>query len=326
MRNYNPREMWFEVDGGWRGWFKAPISGADSSPQNWGADGTLLNGLGYAVQSWGSHRLYQYEWGASSTRQEAQFIQALANGTYGRGLVHFIEPTLYDQNILPARVADPSMAVDDEGASLVDGIDPEGVFTSNWETNLLPITSAYYNLLPAAAGYRGDTEATYIPIPEGYTLYLGAFYSAMGSGGIFAREVLDNGVDGDDIPLTALGNDSAVVTADTFSGIRGVRLWLGKTASGAASVTVAGMIARLVRNSVLDGGPESGYGEGGYGEEVYGGSFVPGWLTAGPWVPGGGNAGCRFIGKPTFETNTGVRGGQVGFSATLREVGYIQAA
>lgn len=312
--------MWFDVEDGWKGWFKTPARGADSSPQSWNAQGILLSGGGYALNSWGSHKQYQYEWGASSTRQQAQFMKSLSDGTYGRGLIHFIEPTLYDQNILPARVADPSMAVEDEGASLVYGYTPTGVQTSNWQQNLLPLTSAYYNLLGVETGYRGASDALYVPIPEGYTLYLGAFYSATGSGGIFIREVYDNGVEGADIRLTNLSNSSLTVTADDFSGLRGVRIWLGKTSSGVASVTATALIGRLIKTDIL-GGVGEGYGQDAYGQEAYGGSFLPDWITAGPWVGGMGHSGCRFVGKPTFVSNTGVNGGQVGFAATFKEVG-----
>lgn len=314
------KNLWMDVEGGWRGWFKTPLTGADSSPQGWGADGTLLNGGGYAVSSFGSHKQYQYEWGESSSRQEAQFMKSLADGTYGRGLIHFIEPTLYDQNILPARTADPSMAIEDEGSSFVYGYNPTPVPTSNWEQNLLPITSAFYDLANESAGYRGIEDSTYVTIPEGYTLYLGAFYQATGSGGIFIREVLSNGREGRDIMLTPIDNESPVIAVDTFSGIRGVRIWLGKYATGAASVTATALIARLISTDriLID---EAGYAEGEYGLEPYGGVLTPTHIDQGPWIGGMGHSGCKFVGKPSFVSNTGVNGGQVGFAATFKEVG-----
>lgn len=342
MAYVNRKTMWLEVADGWRGWITCPLSGADSSPEAWGADGTLLNGGGYALNSWGSHKQYTYGWGASSSRQDAQFMKSLADGSYGRGLIHFIEPTLYDQNILPARIADPSMAVDDEGASMVYGFDPEGVATSGWETNLLPVTSAYYNLFGADVGYRGDADSVYVSIPEGYTLYIGAFYSETGSGGIFARPVNLNGTDGTDVKLTMQANDAEQIVTDDFAGVRGVRIWLGKTASGVASVTATALIARLIpsnrittpEQAAID--PDSlGYGLDAYGQTNYGSyqDYIPAGFTAqyrrmikGPWVGGMGHSGCRFVGKPTFESNTGVNGGQVGYSATFREVGSWQAA
>lgn len=314
------KDFWMDVEGGWKGWIRTPNRGADSSPQAWGADGTLLNGGAYAIASWGSHKRYTYAWPDSSPRAEAQFMKSLSDGTYGRGLIHFIEPTLYDQNILPARVADPSMAIDDEGASFVYGVNPTAVGTSNWEPNLLPTTSAYYDLTNVTPGYRGIEDSTYVPIPEGYTLYMGAFYQATGSGGVFIREVLDNGREARDVMLTAIDNESPVIAVDTFSGIRGVRVWLGKYSTGAASVTATALIARLIKTDriLID---EAGYAEGQYGLEPYGGVLTPTYIDQGPWIGGMGHSGCRFVGKPTFVSNTGVNGGQVGYSATFAEVG-----
>lgn len=321
MLNYREsRRMWFDVEGGWRGWFKAPLRGADSSPAGWGTDGTFLNGGGYAANSFGSHKRYQYEWGDSSTRQEAQFMKSLSDGTYGRGLIHFVEPTLYDRNILPARVADPSMALDDESASLVYGVDPIAVDTPNWQANLLPSRSAYYDLTNVTMGYRGEQESVYIPIPDDYTLYLGAFYTPTGTGGVFVRKVNLDGTESAGIYLNPIDASSSVIAVDSFADIRGVRLYIGKYGSRNASVTATAFIARLVKtDSILVDG--AGYGEGDYGLEEYGGVNLSGGIDSGPWEGGMGHSGCRFVGKPTFVTNTGVNGGQIGFSATFQEVG-----
>lgn len=317
MVSLSRKTMWFEIDGGWRGWITCPNAGADSSPESWSVDGTLLNGLGYALNSWGSNKVYQFAWPDSSSRQDAQLMKSFSDGTYGRGLVHFIVPTIYDTNILPSRWADPSIAVGDEGTGLVYEIDPEGVPTSNWEANMLPLTSAYYNLNAIDAGYRGSDDSLYVAIPDGYTLFLGSFYQATGSGGIFVRTVDYNGVESADIPVTALANSSSSVVADRFSGVRGIRIWVGKSADGSASVTATAMLARLVKSSVIEG---TGYGEGGFGEGPYGGVSLPYYITSGPWIGGMGHSGCRFVGKPSFVSNTGVGGGQVGYAATFREV------
>lgn len=328
----NRKTLWFDIEDGWRGWIECPLQGADASPEGWGTDGTLLNGGGYALNSFGSNKVFQFEWPSSSSRQDAQLMKSFSDGTYGRGLIHFILPTLYDTNILTAAWADPSIAVDDEGRSMVYGLDPEGVPTSGWQTNMLPTQSAYYNLIAIDEGYRGDLDSLYLPIPDGYTLVLGAFYSATGTGGIWARPVNENGTQGSDVLLTPLANNSDVVVVDQFSGGRGVRIWLGKTEFGPSSVTVTALIARLIKTSdviipeVID--PESlGYGEDGYGETPYGGilspeQFSPKFLELqrGPWIGGMGSNGCRFVGKPTFVNNTGLNGGTVSYAATFREV------
>lgn len=313
-------KLWMDVEDGWAGWFRTPNSGADASPVGWGADGTFLNGGGYAQNSFGSHKRYQYAWPDSSTRQEAQFMKSLSDGTYGRGLIHFVEPTIYDQNILSARVANPSIAVDDEGATMVYGQTPLSVPTSNWQANLLPATSARYDLTNVPAGYRGIADSVYVPIPEGHTLFMGAFYSTTGAASVYARTILADGSVGEDVPLTKINNTDPFTTVDSFSEIRGIRLWIGKTNSRVATITITALIARLIRTeSILVDG--AGYEEGNYGEEPYGGVIIPDRIISAPWVGGMGHSGCRFVGKPTFVTNTGVNGGQVGFAATFQEVG-----
>ena len=42
------------------------------------------------------------------------------------------------------------------------------------------------------------------------------------------------------------------------------------------------------------------------------------------WLPGSGNSGCKFVGNPTWIANSGVNGGQIGYAATLKEVGDWQ--
>src|SRR5690606_3795009 len=80
--------LWFGTEQH-AGWFPTPLSGADSSPVGWGADGTHLNGGGWAMGSWNSHKRYTYEWGQSSSREVAQLLKSYRDGTYGRGLLYF---------------------------------------------------------------------------------------------------------------------------------------------------------------------------------------------------------------------------------------------
>lgn len=285
-------------------WFRTPLSGADSSPQAWGSSGTDLNGQGYSLGSWGSHKVYSYEWSGASARKTAQLMKSYADGTYGRGLVYFQDPLTFDTNVLTARLADPSMAIGYEGTSLVYGVQPTGTPTGA-NTNDLPVTSAVYNLGTTPNGFRGTQQAIYVPIPDGHTLFLGAFYSSSGTGGVYVSPQNTNGTIGAYVKLTELSSNSANVVQDSFSGISGVWIWVGRTASTAATVTLRGMIGRLLdtNQTVPPTNPHLAK------------------IKQGPWIGGQGNAGCRFEGKPTYIEYNGVGGGQVGFAATFREVG-----
>lgn len=301
-------------------WLPTPLSGAEMSPEAWGDGGVMLNGGGYESGSWGSHKVYTFEWPESTSREVAQTIKSYADGTWGRGLIYFQDPLAYDLNVLPARWADPSMALDNEGASLVYGVDPTPAATSGWQNFGLPITGAYYNLMGTPSGFRGVEDAVYVPIPAGYTLFLGCFYDKTGSGGIFMTPQNSNGSLGAAVTLTAKGPYDADLLSDFVEGYPGVWLWVGKSAAGAATVTARALIARLaptISVPVTSGYGVSPYGLGPYGDPYYDLSGAPSPF----WVGGMGNSGVRFSGKPTYVANNGVGGGQVSVAATFREVG-----
>lgn len=317
------KKMWLDVEGGWAGWIDTPNSGADASTDGWGTTATFLNGGGYAANSWSTHKRYTFEWSDASSRQAAQFMQSLRNGAYGKGLIRFIEPTLYDTNVLPARLAQPSLMVEDEGIPLSFKVHPTEVPTPGWGANNIPVTSARWDLTTESIGYRGAEQTAYIPVPGGYTMALGVVYTSTGSGGVFART---GGVDYRLQELSPTSDVQVVPEVVMFTGNRAVRLWIGKEESGAASVTISAMTARLIPdNRVFERpGPSSGYGDGRYGGIAYGGTALSThWknMARGPWVGGMGNSGVRFNGTPTMVHNTGVNGGQVGFSASFIETG-----
>lgn len=317
---YNPRKcLWFGTVNHMQ-WVATPLRGAESSPEGWQAGGTLLNGGGWQTNSWGSHKVYNYEWPSYSSPEVAQLMKSYADGSYGRGLLYFLDPVTYSQNILPARVADPSMAVGNEGASLVYGYDPTPIVNSNWQANGIPVSGAYYNLVNVPAGFRGVEDAVFVPIPSGYALTIGAMYERTGSGGIFVSPQNSNGSIGEAERLTATAVDAEVIAGDIVTGLPGVWIWLGKTETGASSVTARAITARLVPVEWMT---SIAYGEGFYGEGTYGVSLDARFRKAqrGPWVGGMGHSGARFMGPPSFTTNTLLNGGQVGFAASFREVG-----
>lgn len=195
--------------------------------------------------------------------------------------------------------------MDNEAATLVYGIDPVKTPTSGGADLNLPVNSAVYNLSSVTPkGAPSPDSSVFIPVPPGYTLLVGAFYSTTGTGGIFVSPVNDNGTIGDSVKLTEKPNTDSEVVTDQFSGsIRGVRLWVGRTSEVPSSVTIAAMTARLIETSDL---------------------AVPAKLariSQGPWIGGQGHSGCRFLGTPSYVTNSPVEGGRVGFAASFVEVG-----
>lgn len=276
-----------------------PNQGADVSPSGWEAGGDLLNGGHSQLNSFGSHKSYIFEWPESSSRNAAQMMKSYSDGTYGRGLIYFLDPLIYDTNVFPAMWASPSMGIGYEGASLVYGLDPISLPTSGWNANLLPVESAYYDLTNIGAGWRGKEDAVFIPIPAGHTLHLGAIFSASVTGGVFYRTQSSGGGLGAEQALTAVSPAATdLVNESITSSSAGVWVWVGKTAADSSSVTLTAMTARITS----DARPKPNIGMG-------------------PWIGGQGHSGCRFVGKPTYIDNTGVNGGQVGYAASFVEVG-----
>ena len=300
--NRTRKGFWFGTEQRMQ-WFQTPLAGADTSPTGWNASGTTLNGGGFELNSFGSHKVYRYEWSGNSARETAQLMKSYADGSYGRGLIYFIDPLTYSTNVLPARLADPSMALGYEGGSLVYGLQPTGTPVALNQNNL-PVSSASYNMATTAVGFRGKQDAVFVPIPEGYTLVLGAMYTFTESGGVFASPQNTSGTVLAAQKLTALAASSANVVVDKFSNVSGVWLWVGKSAAGAATVNLNAMVGRLIETDQVTNNTPT------YQE-----------LLRGPWIGGQGHSGCRFSGKPTYIEYGGVNDGQIGFAATFREVG-----
>lgn len=304
-------------------WFKTPLRNADSSPQSWSEGGILLNGGGYQFNSWGSHKTYQYEWGSASSNLDAQRMKSYFDGTYGRGLIYFYDCTVYERNVLPARWADPSIALDNEGTGIVYGVDPvlSGITADN--SNDYPVRGVTYDLGLVAAGWRGREDSLYLPIPEGYTLALGVAGSKTGTGGVFYR-TSNRGTLGATTAIEFLPLDGPVINTyiEATDTVRGVWLYVGKSDTGAGSVSLTGLTARLAKSSLIQGVFALGYGLDEYGTWPYG-SYSPysEVISAGPWTGGMGHSGVRFMAPPTFSTTGPLNGGQAGFAASFREVG-----
>lgn len=298
--------MWFGTQERMR-WIPVPLRGADSSPVSWGVDGTLLNGGAYVRNAWSSHKRYTYEWNSSSSREVAQIMKSYRDGSYGRGLLYFIDPLTYTTNVLAPHFADPSMTRNYEAPEVVAGIQPSPwSHTSGAEAQAAALNlPAYRARFDIPAGTAGQPEIAYgqfIPIPEGYTLHMGAFYEATGTAGVFVTPVSSAGALQPRTQLTPLSLSATNIVPDTFTGGRGVWLSMGRTDIGASAIlTVSGVTARLAPTGTS------------------GGKLA--LLQSGPWVGGQGNNGVRFVGTPSYISNGPLGGGQIGFAATFAEVG-----
>lgn len=234
----NVSKMWFGTKEK-MGWIETPDTGADVSPQGYSTEATLLDGGGFARNSWDSHKRFQFAWPDSSSRALASLMHGYANGSYGRGLIYFQDPMYYDTNVLARRIADPSMAIDYEAPSWLASIVPTGVPTGT-NANNLPVVTASYRL---PAGYVHDpADGVWVPIPEGQELWLGAIYNSTNPN---AGIVVDDGTTKS--LLSPLAATTTAIVSQSFSGIQGVTIYpgfLGSNAS-AATISITAVTARI---------------------------------------------------------------------------------
>lgn len=294
----NTDRMWFGTRERMQ-WIDTPNSGANVSPSGVLAEADLINGGAFVRNSVDSHKNYSFTWGDSADRRLASILRAYANGSYGRGLMYFLDPMYYETNLLPQRWADPSMSLDTEAPDLTGGLYLPTSAATSPNQNGLPVRSAFYQF-PANANYDGlrDGDSLFIPIPPEAELLLWAFYTQTGSAFVKVRR---GGNAPDTFNLTPTAASASSVTPTVLAGGPNgsyAELYVGTSVSGsAATLQIAGITARL----------------------RWPGSS--GSLTDPFWYTGEGHSGCRFVGKPSIYNNDGIGGGHVSLSCELRETG-----
>lgn len=316
----NPRKaLWFGT-AEYSQWLPTPLSGADMTSSGHQSGGVLLNGGGYEVNSWDSHKVYSFEWPESSSAELVQTLKSYRDGTFGRGLLYFIDPLTFDKNILPARWADPSMALNNEAPSLVLNYQPTPVPTSNFQVNALPVTSAFYDLASVGTGHGQEGTALRIPIPEGFELYLGAVYSSTGTGGVYYSSVTATGAQTGKTRVTPKTPTSRSRVGNVVSRPAGgaVYLYLSRSGAGAGTVTLTALTAIVAPIGYVDTtGLDANL-------EPTGADYANGRtqrFLSGKWIGGMGNSGVRFSGTPTHINMSGFDGGRISTAASFREVG-----
>lgn len=236
-------KMWFGTEDKMQ-WIDCPLQGADVSPLGWSAEGTFLNGGGYAKHSWGSHRNYVFEWRQSSARRMAQIMHNYRDGVYGRGLIHFVDPLTYDFNILPKQWAYPALMAGEANNPFLRGAALSTVATPTNTFNL-PIRGAVVPL-GSLSGFRA-ADSVFIPRPEGKVLQLWGLYTITGNAtaGVYAIPVNDNGTNGTPVRLTPTALNGGTPAEYNLTTGKGVRLCVMKTSAASGTVNLFGLVGRL---------------------------------------------------------------------------------
>lgn len=286
----------------------APRRGADASSAAFSEDATGKNGGGYVTQTFGRHKSFQYDWGRSTDREYANYIQGLRDGVYGRGVIHFTDPTSYQTNVLSPHWASPGMSLGYEAPSLVFRELPEAFDFGTSDRMNSPLVGAIYKNLPTVFDVQ---DAFFVPIPPGMDFLFGSRYTSdAASVGIHLFPVgLDltaerpsvmapRGID----PVNPFRELTTVRIPGETNG--GVYVWVGRTGGSAShTVSILDMVGMLVPSGhVID------------------------WQTERidqPWYGGEGHSGCRILGQPTIQYDSR---NFTTVSATFKEVGSWELA
>lgn len=286
----------------------APSRGVAANVEGYHEDATGKNGGGYVSQSRGRHKTLQYNWPVSTDRKYAAFVQGLRDGAYGRGVIHFTDPTCYETNVMPAHWANPGMTLGFEMPPLVFRSQPS-VFQFGMSDRMnTPLNGATYNKLPTTFDVQ---DAFFVAIPPGMDFIFGSRYLAdAATAGIYLQPVLRdlNGMgtrfrvpDGIDAQ-----NPFQVLTTERVSGDEygGVYVWIGRTGGSALTeVSILDMVGRLIPSTqTVDWGTQ-GQNEA--------------------WYIGEGHTGMAIVGQPTI-TYDGLQ--HTSISATFKEVGAWELA
>lgn len=281
-------------------WIDCTLRGTDVSPQNWNASGTFLSGGGYALNSAGSHREYQFEWKGASSLEAASKMQLYASGFYSLSqspLLYHVDPMMLKGNFAPPILSQPWTMAEKS---------PSGVTkTPMGKISDRSITPGIYRRVEIEAPTTPPTELSsrgvFIPYIPGKVIRLRASVTGTGDTGVYYREFRSSG--------STLGPEVRIPSG------AGVALdWSsrGYSATGVfvyfqGGFTLSGMFVGL--------------------EEVFHKAFrVNGQVVTlvDPVLAsaGLGNTGTRMVGMPTQIINsTATHEGQIGYAVTLKEVG-----
>lgn len=330
MSYYTPKRFWFGTapfvspvpgipsDPGKMQWVDAPLQGADLSSSDWGSSNVFLNGGAHVSQSRGSHKTYSFEWRESSSPKTVSMLQGYRNGSYGRGLMHFLTPDSYRTNALPERWAHPALSLGLEGRhlpvfkrtgsvyQLAQNPEVSGAVTPFNDWNL-PLTSVRYDL--SSATLQPDTPAVrnsgllYVPTPPGHY----ALINSWGTEGGFILGYAEGGQVYRDFSSESYSESGLLSGYWAYSGNSG-GFYLG-LATETDALSVSALSVQIVPTEELlkDPTPEG----------------IQRLLTEnGLWQSGMGNSGTRFApGGLTMAYNSPVGGGRMSVAASFTEVG-----
>lgn len=259
-------KMWFG-NRNYMQWIACPKVGAEYGSQGAVQSGAFLNGGAFHRQTLSAAKTFQLSWPLSS-RDKVRAITDYLEGVYGEGAIYWSDPFNMDKNVLAQAWATPWLGTKD--GVILSGTDvrPSVVPTS---ANSLgyPVFSANYSLNSTTDVPRRH----WVPIPPGYTAWVGV-HGVAGSGGkAYARTTSGASAAGASVELPILSVASTTRVSNSFTGasVDGIEVWIG----GTGTITLSGIIVQVLPT----------------GQTPLQGGFISGQ----------GHSGCSFQGYPTRE-------------------------
>jgi hypothetical protein len=269
------KTMWFGTRG-FETWVPAPAPNPSYTRPNFSVLSQYLNGGAGARQSKSAHNAYDLTITPTKKRDAWRLITDFADGVYDTqddvNLIYWVDPMSRDKNVLNQGWATPSLASED-GVPLITKADGSG------RPKAVPTPSNGYLYPARGAQYTVDAASVaieqYIPIPPGYTAWVGIHGDASAAG-IFKLQPVQGYTEvGAAVVPTVLGvtTNQIVNTSIAASGtVSGLVLRFAGVASQTV-FTIYGLVVMILKNGVTP--------------------------PLGNFISGQGHSGCQFIGKPT---------------------------
>lgn len=248
--------MWFGNRNYMR-WVPCPQVGADYGLSGSQQQADYLSGGSFVRNSMNKAKTFALTWSLTS-RDDIRGVTDFAEGVYGPGPIYWSDPFNMDKNVLAQAMATPSLGGYD-APTLTGGERPQLVPTS-FNTLGYPTESASY-----VTNIATDTPLRhYVPIPPGYTAWVGVHGSAGTGGAIYVLPTKGTAAAGSPTAATMLSvtNTTRVnLSVDSSSSVDGIEIYLG----GTGSVTLSGIIVQVLRTGRTPevGGFISGQGHSG---------------------------------------------------------------
>lgn len=286
-------KTWFGTRG-FETWVPTPKINPDYARAGYSATGQFLNGGAGVRQSRNAHNIYTLAWPIKS-RDQIRLITDFAEGVFDldaeTNLIYWVDPVAAPVNVLAQTLATAHLACED-GVPWIRKADGTGRPT--------PIeTPANAFRYPARSAQYSQTSTSktieqYIPIPPGYSAWVGIHGDGSTAGRFRVQRVDGYTTVGTPVVPTVLGLTSTRVNTEFAStSSSGIVIQVVPTVSP-VTFTLYGMVVQILPTGTTP--------------------------VIGDFVSGQGHSGCQFVGQPMRQPYSAALD-KVALTAKLEETG-----